>query len=202
MSKIKFFMQQSWLLVLSAFCFGLLLAVAQAGLGPRIRENERKNLYEMMTLLVADANDFDPVVKGLELPGKTAKPLTTDVYKAVDAQGKTLGFALIAIGPGFADKIKIVIAVNRTFTRFFGFKVLASNETPGFGDKIKNDYFGKQYQGAPVERLELVKVGDATAIDAQIVAISGATVSSDAVVGIFNRFARSVRDQLHEQGVL
>ena len=196
MSKIKFFVQESWLLIVCAFCFGLLLAAAQAGLGPRIRRNEEMKLNAMMTSLMSGADHFELAVDGLEVPGKKAKPLTTDVYRALDTQGKTLGFAFIAIGPGFADKIKIVIAVDKTFSKFFGFKVLASNETPGFGDKIKHDYFAKQYQGAPVGRLELVKVGDDTVIDAQIVAISGATVSSEAVLGIFNRFARSVRDQL------
>jgi Na+-translocating ferredoxin:NAD+ oxidoreductase subunit G len=202
MSKIKFFMQQSWLLILSAFCFGLLLAAAQAGLGPRIDENERKKLNDMMTSLISDANHFEPVETGLEIPGNKAKPLTTDVHRALDAQGETLGFAFIATGPGFADKIKIVIAADRNFTQFFGFKVLASNETPGFGDKIKNDFYGQQFQGAPVGRLEMVKVGDATVIDAQIVAISGATVSSEAVLGIFNTFARNVRDQLIAKGFI
>ncbi len=202
MSKLKFFMQQSWLLILCAFCFGLLLAAAQAGLGPRILRNEQKKLNDMMTSLVSDANNFELAVAGLELSGKKSKPLTTDVYRAIDTKGKTIGFAFIAVGPGFADKIKIVIAVDETFSKFFGFKVLASNETPGFGDKIKDDYFGKQYQGAPVERLELVKVGDDTVIDARIVAISGATVSSEAVLGIFNRFARNVRDQLMSKGLI
>ena len=160
MSKIKFFVQESWLLIVCAFCFGLLLAAAQAGLGPRIRQNEQMKLNAMMTSLVSGADRFELAVAGLEVPSKKSRPLTTDVYRAVDTQEKTIGFAFIAQGPGFADKIKIVIAVDQTFGRFFGFKVLASNETPGFGDKIKDDYFAKQYQGAPVGRLELVKVGD------------------------------------------
>jgi electron transport complex protein RnfG len=204
MSKIKFFMQQSWLLILCAFCFGLLLAAAQAGLGPRILRNEQMKLNAMMTSLVSDANhfDLDPNLAGLEIPGTKGKPLTTDVHRALDAQGKTLGFAFIATGPGFADKIKIVIAVDKTFAKFYGFKVLASNETPGFGDKIKDDFYGQQFQGAPVGRLEMVKVGDDTVIDAEIVAISGATVSSEAVLGIFNRFARNVRDQLTSKGFI
>lgn len=203
MSKIRFFVQQSWLLIISAFFFGLLLAAAQAGLGPRILRNEQMKLNEMMTSLVSDADNFklDPNLAGLEIPGTKGKPLTTDVYRAIDTEGKTTGFAFVALGPGFADKIKIVIAVDKTFSRFFGFKVLASNETPGFGDKIKDASYGKQFEGAPVERLELVKVGDDAVIDAQIVAISGATVSSEAVLGIFNRFARNVRDQLAKKGI-
>jgi electron transport complex protein RnfG len=202
MSKLKFFMQQSWLLILSAFCFGLLLAAAKAGLDPRIIANEQKKLNDMMTSLIEDASDFPLIVEGMEVPGKTGKALTTNVHRAVDAEGKTRGFAFIAVGAGFADKIKIVIAVDQRFSQFFGFKVLASNETPGFGDKIKDAYFGKQFEGAPVGRLELVKVGDDTVPDAQIVAISGATVSSEAVVSIFNQFARNVRDQLAKEGVL
>ena len=110
------------------------------------------------------------------------------------------GYAFIAEGAGFADKIKLVVAVDPQFETYQGYKVMFSNETPGFGDKIKNESFWGQFVGAPIERLELIKAGDAS--DRQIVAISGATVSSDTVAKIFNMFGRQIKSQLQAEGVI
>ena len=79
---------------------------------------------------------------------------------------------------------------------------LASSETPGFGDQIKSDYYRKQYAGAPAEQLTLAKSGDPTAADAQIVAITGATVSSEAVVDIVNTFLTQIKGQMQEKGLI
>ena len=202
MSKIKHFIQQSWLLIISSFCFGLLIAVANAAWAPRIEQNEKDKLNSLMRALVSDANDFEIAIEAVEIPGKKGKVAKTDIYKAVDSDGKNIGFAFVAAGAGFADKIKLVIAVDSRCEKFFGFKVLSSYETPGFGSKIKEDYFGNQFKNAPAGKLELVKVGKAEQVDSEIVAISGATVSSEAVVKIFNTYIDKVKEQLQAKGFL
>ncbi|MHC4735518.1 MAG: hypothetical protein ACYTDW_13830 [Planctomycetota bacterium] len=58
MSKIQYFIKQSWLLIISAFCFGLLLAIANAAWSPRILQNEKDKLNKLIVGLVSDANDF------------------------------------------------------------------------------------------------------------------------------------------------
>ena len=40
MVKIKHFIQQSWLLIISSFLFGLLIAIANAAWSPRIEQNK------------------------------------------------------------------------------------------------------------------------------------------------------------------
>ncbi|MHC4070170.1 MAG: FMN-binding protein, partial [Planctomycetota bacterium] len=122
-----------------------------------------------------------------------------DIYKALGTDNETLGFAFVASGSGFADKIKLVVAVDNNFENFFGFKVLASNETPGFGSKIKEEFFGNQFENAPVKKLILTKTGDDQQIDDQIVAISGATVSSEAVVKIINNFITQIKDKMQNK---
>jgi len=202
MSKIKYFIQQSWLLIVASFCFGLLIAIANAHWSPYILQNEKDKLNDLMSALIADANDFGVAIETIEIPGKKGRVVITDIYKAVDADGRSIGFAFIAVGPGFADKIKLVIAVDSRCEKFFGFKVLASNETPGFGDKIKEDYLGDQFKNAPAEKLELIKTGDPQRIDSEIVAITGATVSSEAVVKIFNAYIGKVKEQLQNEGLI
>lgn len=197
MRSVKHFIQQSWLLMTAAFVFGLLLAVTGAALKPKIEQNEKEKLNAKMRELIVEAKDFSVAVADVEIAG--AK---TDIYKAVGADGKTIGFALVASGPGFADKIKLVIAVDAQCQKYFGYSVLFSNETPGFGSRIKEDYYRNQFKGAPAEKLELTKAGDDKKIDEQIVAISGATVSSEAVIKIFNKYIEQVKKILTEQGLI
>jgi Na+-translocating ferredoxin:NAD+ oxidoreductase RnfG subunit len=92
--------------------------------------------------------------------------------------------------------------VDAAFETMAGFDVLASNQTPGFGDQIKGDYFQDQFAGAPVTRLSLVGTGDPDTIDADVVAISGATVSSTAVVEAINHYLAQVEAQLRQKGLI
>ena len=199
MLKIKHFIQQSWLLIISSFCFGLLIAVTSAALSPRIEQNEQDKLNNLMKGLIIEAEDFEMTIEGVQIPGRKGKVARTDIYRALDGNGESIGFAFVAVGPGFADKIKLVIAVDGSCENFFGFKVLSSNETPGFGSKIKEDYLGEQFRNAPAGKVELVKTGDAGKIDSEIVAISGATVSSEAVVRIFNRYIGKVKEAVQAE---
>ena len=195
---IKMFIKESWLLIVASFFFGLLLAVTNQAWGPRIEANQKTKLNGAMRKLLPDANEFEPVIEGLQIEGRGK----TDVYAARTSSGDTAGYAFIAEGSGFADKIKLVIATDSRFDKFMGFDVLSSNETPGFGDKIGDDYYRNQFKGAPAGKLELVKSGDAEAKDDKIVAITGATVSSDAVVMIFNGYVDEVGKALAVEGLV
>jgi len=201
-SKIKHFIEQSWLLIISAFFFGLLIAIASAAWTPRIERNEEEKKYSRMRELIGDANSFEIAINQVEIPGEKGKILMTDIYEASDIDGNCIGFAFVAEGAGFQDKIKLVIAVDRKCKKFFGFKVLSSNETPGFGSKIKEEFFGEQFKKAPFGKLDIEKAGKAEEIDSQIVAITGATVSSEAVVKIFNKYTDKIKTHLQREGLI
>jgi Na+-translocating ferredoxin:NAD+ oxidoreductase subunit G len=205
MSKIRnlfgFFVEQSWLLLVSAFIFGLLIALASSAWSPRIAENEKAKLDNLMGELIPKAETFDVAIKDMEITDDRGTKTETSVYKALDSSGKTIGFAFVAAGTGFADEVKLVVAVDAKCEKLFGYKVLKSNETPGFGDKIKDDFFRNQFAGAPAGKFELVKTGNAKEIDEKIVAISGATVSSTAMVKIFNTYVDEVKEQLQKKGL-
>ncbi len=198
MSKIKYFIQQSWLLIIASFCFGLLIALANAAWQPRIEQNKKDKLYSRMSTLLTNAEQFEkqPLVKIERGLGKTE---TVELYKGLSDTGTTIGWAFITEGSGFADKIELVVAVDAAFEKFAGYAILASNETPGFGDKIKNDYYRKQFMGAPAATLKLEKAGDASVIDSEIIAISGATVSSQAVVTTINNVIENVKSQVRQR---
>jgi len=201
MSKIKHFVQQSWLLIVSSFCFGLLIAVANAAWSPIIEQNKIEKLNRLMSGLLPKAERFELAAE-LQIESAKGKKARTHVYKAISDANTPVGWAFNCQGPGFQDKIELVVAVDEYFQDFAGFAVLASNETPGFGDKIKNDYYRHQFKGVPVTKLELSKTGDNKKIDSEIVAITGATVSSQAVVDIINNSTTQIKNQMQQKGLL
>ena len=201
MNRIKYFLQQSWLLIVASFFFGLLIAVTSAGLSPRIRQNEINKRNRLVSALLPEAKNFILIEEQIEIQSLQRKKENIEIYKAMSDANECVGWSFEAAGSGFADKIKLVIAVDKNFEKIAGFDVLSSFETPGFGDQIKYDYFRGQFKGAPAEELKLVSVGEPDEIDSQIVAISGATISSEAVVEIVSNYVTQVKEQI-QKGII
>ena len=201
MFKIKYFIQQSWLLIISSFCFGLLIAITNTAWAPRIEQNKIDKLNRLMGGLLSKARSFELEAE-LEIESAKGKKVKSNIYKAISDANTCVGWAFNASGSGFADKIELGVAVDEDFQKITGFDILASNETPGFGDRIKLPKWRSQFDGAPSEELQLVKIGEAEKIDSEIVAISGATVSSEAVVKIINDFLPQIKDQMQKKGLI
>lgn len=195
---IKHFIEQSWLLIVSSFFFGLLIAVTNAAWAPRIEQNKTAKLNQLMKSLLPNTAKFE-LDANLEIESAKGKKIETSVYKAISHVGQCIGYCFNVSGPGFADKIELVVAVDKDFEKIEGFDVLSSNETPGFGDRIKQSFYRNQFEGAPAQTLQLVKTGDAEKIDSEIVAISGATVSSQAVVNIINNSITQIKNQMQKK---
>jgi electron transport complex protein RnfG len=200
--KIKHFFNQSWLLIAASFGFGLLIAVANAAWQGNILQNEEDKFNNLVKDMIPDTNSTEIVLDTVEVESGKGKKKVTSVRKAVSAKGQCVGWAFMAEGSGFADKIKLVLTVDAGFEKLKGYGVLSSNETPGFGDKIKEPYYRQQFAGAPTTELELKKLGNPDEKDSTIVAISGATVSSEAVVSIVNTFLGQIKKQVQEKGLI
>jgi electron transport complex protein RnfG len=202
MAKLKYFLQESWLLLASSFCFGLLIAMTNAALSDRIEQNKAAKLNDLTRALLPGAEVFQPVEADIqvELPGGAKEQAR--MFEVFSGAQQRLGWSFNAHGTGFAGAIELVVAVDKDFQTIMGFDVLASSETPGFGDQIKSDFYRKQYAGAPAEQLALTKTGDPGVADIQIVAITGATVSSQAVVDIVNTFLTQIKSQMQEKGLV
>jgi electron transport complex protein RnfG len=199
LKKVWLYIEQSWLLIVSSFVFGLLIAVTNAAWQPRIEQNKKDKLNKLMKVLIADAK-FELAVPDVQVDLGRGKFAKSDVYKAIGPDGSCKGYCFGAEGSGFADKIELVIAVDAAFEKIEGYSVLSSNETPGFGDRIVNDFYRRQFIGAPFGKLNLEKKGDDKKIDDEIIAISGATVSSTAVVNIFNNYLEQIKSKITAEG--
>ena len=202
MPKLKYFFEQSWLLLAGSFCFGLLIAMTNAALSGRIEQNKAAKLNDLTRALLPGAEIFQPVEADIQVKLPNGAQEKAKIFEILSGDKQRLGWSFNAHGTGFAGPVELVIAVDKDFQKIMGFDVLASSETPGFGDQIKSDFYRKQYAGAPAERLTLVKTGDPAVADAQIVAITGATVSSEAVVDIVNTFLTQIKGQMQEKGLV
>lgn len=107
------------------------------------------------------------------------------VYGGVGADGTLVGYAVPAEGPGFMDTIKVIYGYDPNRRVIVGLEVLESRETPGLGDRIAFDPdFLASFESLEVEP-EILGVKDGHGPN-EVDVISGATISSMAVVGLLN----------------
>lgn len=203
-NPVLFFLQESWLLMAAAIVFGALLASLNAAWQPKVAQNEINKFSVLAGGLLTGAEQFKTALEAVPVDIGKGKTYAVEVKKGLDADGKLVGWAFVCEGSGFADKIKLVIATDAAFETLAGFGVLASNETPGFGDKIniEDGFYQSQFKAAPVTELELTKIGDPEKVDSQIVSITGATVTSEAVVNIFNTFLLPIKEEMISKNLL
>jgi len=110
------------------------------------------------------------------------------VYAGYDAAGALVGYAIPGAGPGFQDTIKLLYGYRPELGQVSGMRILESRETPGLGDKIyKDQAFVDGFRALAVApEIQAVKKGRGGAPH-QIDAITGATISSKAVVRSINQ---------------
>ena len=190
------FFKQSWLVMLASLLFGLLVAGVHGRLKPQIDRNAVEKRETQMRLLLPQADSFSEVpATNQDADSKRAAP---NYYEAKDSSGQIVGYALQTSGGGFADKVTLLVVFGGDLQTLRGIAVLKSNETPGFGDKIKTDEFRARFQNAPADGSLVVIKGGTVGSGAanEIMGITGATISSDAVKDIVNRAALEMRRTL------
>ncbi len=108
----------------------------------------------------------------------------TDVQMAKGSDGSVLGYVITVLAKDGSQAnitFSVGIAADGTVN---GYSITSIAETPGLGDKAKNEEFYSQFQGKQVEKFEVVK--QAPASDSEIESISGATITSRAMTNGVN----------------
>jgi len=109
------------------------------------------------------------------------------IYGGYDEHSDFVGYAIPAAGPGFQDTIGLLYGYTPERKLVVGMEILESRETPGLGDKIYKDMdFVGSFSALSIEP-EIVAVKKGTrSLPNEIDSITGATISSKAVVRIIN----------------
>ena len=103
---------------------------------------------------------------------------------AKDASGNAVGYVISSTSKdGFGGEVKITVGIDGE-NKITGIAFLSLSETPGLGMNAQNPEFYGQYAGKDAQPLSVVKGGGAG--DAEINAMSGATITSSAVTNAVN----------------
>ena len=199
------FIKQSALVLILSVLFGSGLALLYAWTNPLYLDNQEK----------ATLASIAKTIPGCD----TAKNLQTSqvqsikeyqVYRVFDSSEKgpetLLGWAYVAKGKGFGGDIKLLIGLNAQADSLVGIDVLEDVETPGFGNYIndeerwKSKFRPRDGKALALAR-DLVVIKTAPKKDYQIQAITGATISSKAVVAVINESAAKVAAQIKQKGL-
>jgi electron transport complex protein RnfG len=192
--KVRY-ISQAWLVILLSLSFGGALAGVDVWLAPRIEANKLAATIGKTSTLVPDA---DNAVSGRYKPvevvvGEGKFKTTYEAFWAMDKAAKPLGWVIKASGPGFADKIELLIGADADCKAITGLSILSQKETPGLGNKIEDlgdrdrPGFLWQFTGG-LRADEPLKVTTSSPEKGfnKIKAVSGATISSRSVSNIVN----------------
>jgi electron transport complex protein RnfG len=156
-------------------------------LKPRIEQNKLEDTLGQIPDLVPGAARGESMMLGEML-----------VYRAVDANGRQVGWVVPGSGQGFADRIELLVGMNPEATLITGLYILDQKETPGLGNKVIGEKWRGQFNGksalAPVTVVKEPPTGN------EIKAVTGATVSSSSVTNIVNDTVRRFRAALAALG--
>lgn len=178
-----------FVLAFAGLLSGLTIVGAYEATLPIITANNQRALERAVFKVVPGSEKLQGLIvaEGSVEPAGEDPDERPSVYAAYDADGRFVGYAIACEGPGFQDTIRLLYGYDPTTRRITGMEVLESRETPGLGDKITKDaHFRANFKALVVDpQIVVVKNGEKTQ-DNQVDAITGATISSKAVVKILN----------------
>jgi len=165
---------------------GFVLASAYTLFLPQIQANRKAAL---------DAS-LNAIFSGAESP--SFEKLDTDqmtIYRASGGGGTTLGYAVNVTASGYGGDIQLLVGLSADLQSITGMQVVEQIETPGLGGRIQEAWFKKQFEGLdPRAQISYVKNTEPDKEKNQIQAISGATISSNAVVtGLNNQLEPAIQ---------
>ncbi len=128
------------------------------------------------------------------------------VYVGRDAADQELGYAIYASGTGFQDVIVLMFGTDPAIEKIFFMTILEQKETPGLGAKITDqEAYLRFWQEKDIRQpltLRKPAVGSPEELGtSEVNAITGATISSDKVLGIVNLSLERLR-QIKQEGKL
>lgn len=169
---------------------GGLLAVVSGWADPLIAANQKAATEAAIFRVLPDGKKYQQVENvGFEL------------YKVNNENNQSTGYAIVYEGNGFSGKIRLIAGLSEDLNKIFAIEILDQIETPGLGTKITEKPFTDQFvQLQTTPNIAWVK-GEKADKPNEIQTITGATISSKAVVEILNDGINRLK-KLRENGEL
>ena len=127
--------------------------------------------------------DFDTEAAASVLAAEYPSQDIDEVMEAVDGSGNTIGYVLtVTTHEGYGGDIQFTMGVTKE-GMLNGISILSISETAGLGMRAE-EVLKPQFAGKSAEKYEYTKTGAVS--EGQIDAISGATITTNAVVNGVN----------------
>lgn len=180
-------------MVLSA----VVLAGTYAGLSPLIEANRVAALNASLSSIFAGAVEGvapeDLVFEETESDGPT-------IYRGSTRGGDSLGYAVRVQTQGYGGTITLLVGLSPDLDTIQGIEIVEQIETPGLGGNITNESFKEQFEGLSTEeQISYVKNIEPDKQQNEIQAISGATITSRAIVSGINQTLDDAIDIIERQ---
>ncbi len=153
----------------------------------QIAKAKEKN--EALASTLPGASEFKPV----EITGDAG--IITEIYEGSEG-GEVRGYNFTVTPKGYGGLITLVVGIGND-GRVMDIKILSHSETPGLGAKSVEPAFAGQFKEKAAEALSVTKTPPDE--ESQIQAISGATITSTAVVTGVNTAIKYWRENLAEE---
>lgn len=205
-SKSSFIKNCVALLVITLVAGLALSAVNEITKAPIAKAEEQARLEAYQTVYpgaeLETPADIDTMLEGAQAAVEAAGLsgcTVSDILYANGENGERVGYIIAAVSPnGYGGDVSVAIGIEAASDTITGFSVLLNSETAGLGARCTEDEFTAQFAGKEATSIEYVKGGGAAGN--QIDAISGATVTTNAVTEAVNS-ALAVYNSLLKEGV-
>lgn len=158
-------------LTVIAILSGLVLAFTFNVTNEKIIENAEIKKQKAITEVLPGLEEYELQKKGDFV-----------YYQGYDSADNPIGIAVEASGGGFQGEIKMMIGLLPGEKKISAIKILDHLETPGLGARITEGGFKSNFLDKPFGEYNVVKRPVANKLEVE--AISGATISSEAVAVI------------------
>lgn len=175
--------------LISGFCLGLVYDITQAPIASA-KEKAKEAAFKQV---FADAETFSKNEQNTDLIAQKAEEIAglglgnveiNEIVDALDAGGDKIGHVVtVTSNDGYGGAIKLSVGITNEGS-LNGIAFLTIGETAGLGMNALKPEFHEQFNGKTAAAFTVVKTDPKD--DAEISAISGATITSKAVVAAVN----------------
>ena len=157
---------------------------------PLIEANKKAATEKAIFLVQPEGKNYERI-----------KEAPFEAYKVFDEENNLIGYSLVYEGNGFQGKIRLMVGVSDDLNKITALEILEQVETPGLGTKVTEEPFTSQFKNLSASpQINWVK-GVKPDHPNEIQVITGATISSKAVVAIIHSGIEQMRKLYASGGV-
>ncbi len=182
------------ILCVITFSVALLLGLANLATADRIALLNQQAQDEARKAVLSSADSFESMdIDGL---GEGDYKIVSSVFIG-KSDGNVVGYSIGVAPNGFGGAIDMIVGIDGE-GKVTGIHIVNHAETPGLGSKANEPKFKEQYNGKTTKNpLGVIKSG--TPKENEVVAISGATITSNAVTQGVNMAIKIYKQKIESQ---